>query len=205
MDPIELVNKADPDETVAWACGECGAVMNHRDLAVAHCALRLCKCGAECDRGCTVCRACIAKCAQGKLEAQVEAAEKIPANEYEGPVYWDQKDEYYLDAETAFEAVSDDVVCDQEGRDAAVLWACSKVHLLLDHVTIIKNALEAGEHYEGAYESVPKDAYEMLKVFLEEWNRQWGQKVESWFPDTKRQIIIPQEWWDEYDKDLCDD
>ena len=38
-------------------------------------------------------------------------------------------------------AVSADVICAQEGRNAAVLWACNQVHLLLDHATITKNAL----------------------------------------------------------------
>ena len=33
------------------------------------------------------------------------------------------------------------MIRDQEGRNAAILWACSQVHLLLDHATIAKNAL----------------------------------------------------------------
>lgn len=204
-DPIELVNKADPSDTVAWACGKCGTVVGHRDQALAHCAPKLCECGSECDRFYTACRGCMDKRARERLQAKVAKATEVSPADYDGPVYWEQYDEYYPDPETAFEAVADEVICDTEARQETVLWACTKAHLVLDHEDVISAALEAGEHHEGAYESLPKDAYEMLRVFLDEWNNRWGSAVESWFPDTTRRVMIPAEWWAEYDKDLCDD
>ena len=191
---IELVDKANPDKVIAWACGKCGIVCHDEQLALQHCGPVICECGNECDKPYYVCKDCRNKKQAEKERAAREAAKVVSAIDYHGPVHWDQKDEYYEDACMAFEAIADDfdVADDEVDRNAQTLWACHLQKLSFCAEDVISGALESGEHHEEAYEMISAKATKILQKFLDGWIKEHASCAESWFPNTKKRIEIPQ-------------
>ncbi len=191
IDPIELVDKKDPEKVIAHACGKCGTVCRNGKDAVEHCEPRLCKCGAVLDRTQAICSACWEKKRKADLQAKIDAAKPISATDYDGPVHWEQGDRYFSDVGEAFEHLADDGVRD------AILWPCDKLYLALNACDIIRDALETQEHHDEAEAS--EKAEKALQDFLDGWNDTFGEEVESWFPRCDEIVEIPQAWWDRHD------
>lgn len=192
IEPIELVDKNDPEKVIAYACGKCGIVCRGRNEAVAHCEPRRCDCGAETiSRTYRVCLVCLKKGQRSRLDNLVNAATPICAKDYDGPVHWEQEDRYFENAAVACEYLWDD------DRRGGILWPCSLKNLTLNAVDIITGAIENQEHHEEA--DAGADAEAELEEFIQAWNETHGKCVESWFPRYDEIVVIPQEWWDSHD------
>lgn len=202
--PIELVNKATPDKVIAWACGECGIVCPSEQVAKGHCAANVCDCGNFCAKHYTACPSCIKDNRAKKDLKKREAAEVVSADDYDGPVYWDQADEYFPDAAEAFDAVSDRVDFDAEEREAQTLWTCRKAFLTMDANDIISGELESQEHHDEAYNAISQKGVNVLQKLLDGWIEEHAGCVETWFPVEKKRIVFPQKWWTDHDEPYKD-
>jgi hypothetical protein len=201
-DPVVLV-RADDGVTAFYCCGECGKFCGVEEgYAKYHCGGRPCdECGEVCKPGRTKCESCSAKSRGEERAKRIADAKRLSASDYDGPVFWDEKDEYYPDVGEAWEAIKDENVCDMETARRQTLWACDVSHLSVDGEDVLLNALEYQEHHESAYDSIPGVGVTAFKDFCVSWNETYGKQVESWFPNSKL-LTIPDEWWDEYQKEV---
>lgn len=202
---IELVDKANPEKVLAWACGKCGIVCPDERHAKGHCLPNICECGNECIRHYTTCPDCIKRKQDERDRKLREAAEVVSAENYDGPVYHEQQDVYYPDAGEAFEAIADEVGFDDGERKALTLWTCDKVHLTLDANDVIQQALESQEHHEEASDLISNRGLGVLQGILDSWISEHGSWIETWVPSEKKRVEFPQKYWDEYDKEYKDD
>lgn len=193
-EPVVLI-RADTGEATFFCCGECGAFCgDDKNYAARHCGGQPCDlCGEPCRKNFTRCEACREKSRAEQSAAMIAKAEKLDAEKYDGPVFWDEKDEYYLDVGEAFEAVLDEFIDDFKGAKQQTLWACDKTFLKLVPSNILDQALESQEHHEDAYEAISGKAINELKAFCDTWNTTYGSGVESWLPN-KKLIVIPEAW-----------
>lgn len=199
--PIRFIREDGGDE-VLFCCGECGTFCGkEEDYAKYHCGGRPCDdCGGPCKQHYTKCEECQRKNRAEKDAERVAKAEKISANEYDGPVFWDENDRYYHDIGEAWEAIKDDFD-NVEDVKAQTLWTCDKLYLTLRPSDILDNALESQEHHDDARDWVSEKAYEELTRFCEAWNDAHGTSVESWFPNSKL-VVIPEDWLNEFTTEL---
>lgn len=188
---IELVDKAHPEKVVAWACGKCRVVCPDERLAREHCQPNICECGASCKKYHTACDKCIEEKRARKALQEREAAEVVSADTYDGPVFWQEEDRYYPNAEEAFEAVADDVFHD-EACKAQTLWTCDILKFRLDAGDIIDQELTRGEHHEDAAAMISGAATTVLQKLLDDWVEEHANDVESWFPSEKIRIEFPE-------------
>jgi hypothetical protein len=175
---LELVVKGS-GIIIAYACSECGRVFNTKNLAEICCEPAICECGRTCRKPWTACDTCLEKKRQDKERQKFEAAEKLPWEKYDGPVYFN--DEYYSDVEE----MADCLAC--AGIELPkYVWACRKFGLTLNAVDIISRELESQEFYEDAFEHVV--AISQLQEAIDEWSEK--QSLESWKVDRTRAVLL---------------
>jgi hypothetical protein len=175
---LELVVKGS-GAVVAYACPECGRVFNTKNLAEICCEPVICECGRTCRKPWTACDTCLEKNRQDKERQKFEAAEKLPWEKYDGPVYLN--DEYFVDVEDMADRFA------YAGIELPeYVWACTTALLTLNAEEIISRELEAQEFYEDAFEHVV--AISQLQEAIDEWSEK--QSLESWMVDRTRAVLL---------------
>lgn len=192
--PIALI-RSDTGVATFWCCAECGTFCgDQEDYAKYHCGGRPCDlCGQLCEKHKTRCPECIASERAKKDAERIAKAEKIKAEDYDGPVYWDERDTYYSDVGEAWEAICDDFYETVDLAKDQTLWACDVTQLTLHPNEILEAAIEGQEHHEDAMDHISQNAWDELRAFCENWNVEHGSAVKSWFPN-KKLVVIPDEW-----------
>ena len=192
--PIALVNQDDPSKVIAYACGECGAVVGvnklteeqAKGLAANHCGPWTCeKCGTEHDRSyqptCRVCFDRVNNERRAKQEAaRFDKAEKITA--HDGPVYSEEFDQFFADVDDML----DWCACEQV-MPPDYVWPCSVSYpsLMMDDVCDMALREHMDSNVEGELE-----AQKELADFLDEWNAK--QTSELWEP-RYGQVVVAEE------------
>jgi len=202
--PIAFI-RADGGEGSAWCCGTCGVYCDvDENYARYHCGGQPCElCGAPSQKFRIKCEDCIRKERHAQECAAIEKAKKISAEEYCGPVFWDERDEYYPDAETAWDAITDDFCADVDGAREQTVWCCDVMSLVLNAENIINDALAHDEHHDDAWEAMSNKALKEFQEFCEHWNEVYGSQVESWYRNSDL-IVFPEKWWEQYVKDIAE-
>jgi hypothetical protein len=127
-------------------CSECRIVHKTEGEAQACHGVRLCECGAPCERYRSQCHECQSK--QWLEESEKKEAErfakasKIPANEYNGGwVFSEDHDRYFDSVEALLEYIEDD---GEEGETAPeYVWACKDIGVPQAHIdSIMENCLD---------------------------------------------------------------
>lgn len=199
---LELVVRG-LSETVAFACPVCGTVFTlsvaqhppgperaRREAeAAGHCAARICECGAALeDKYYTACRSCLQKKALEKEQARFDKAAKLTIEEYDGPLYWEDRsgslgEGYFAGADEILD------YCEQEEVDVPrFVWACSQHAFTLDAESLLEDELERQEMYEGAGEDISDAARHKLQELLDTWSRE--QKLYAYQPDFSRAVVF---------------
>lgn len=111
-----------------------------------------------------------------------EKAEKIPAAEWNGPVYWN--DNYYSDVDDFLDQMADE----EFFEDVKYVWACDDVRpaCQLDLDSIIESATE--DAYED-FETDDLTGLEDLEKAIETFNK-LNEKPETWYSNEKIAIIL---------------
>lgn len=201
-EPHEIVLKAFPDKTVAYACAECGALYSTvifgggpeglvaaRHAAQTHCH-HFCACGAPVAINRSTCDTCWSARVKEKQEKVFEAATKVTIEEYEDqPIYWEgppggasmSGDGYFLNIEEFLDR------CEEEEVEVPpYVWATKPVPLSMDADFLLESALD--EHHEGARDEFPDGAELELQKLLDDWCSK--QKVKTWDTDYKRAVLL---------------
>lgn len=176
-EPLALLVKGrQPEEIVAWACGECGIVARS-EASARRCCDRRCDCGAPTPRPYTSCDACRKKewderAAEEarKEQARLEKAAKVKWDDYDGKcIYVPQADGggggegYFFDLGEFF-----DHFLDEPGVEVPTLvFACVPVKMSFNADDLISNACE--EMYEDASGDVGQGARQSLQKALDVW------------------------------------
>ncbi len=173
--------------TEAYICGQCGAKSFNKDLAEQCCKNYNCRvCGVELDRYRTICGLCSEK-------SRFEKAQKIPAAEYTGWVYW----EGHGYNEGFFESLAELIdYCDygergeREGERNKIplpeyVWACKVMTFKLDADRIIEDAYE--EAHEGAADNLKM--VDELEAFCKEFNEANKDNV-TYYVDDGRVVML---------------
>ena len=189
---IELTDRHLPEIVLAYACGVCGRVDTHA-WAGRCCARKFCDCGNEIVVGAyTACPVCINKAADKRKIEKYEAAKKVKAEDYNGPVFHENRDRFYSDISEAVEYVADDLES-LDDLEKQIFYTCTTSHLVLNADEIIDSAFECQDHCEDTYDSI--SGVDELKNFITTWNEEHGKSVATWFPSTEI-IIVPKDWWE---------
>lgn len=121
-----------------------------------------------------------------------DKAEVVSADDYDGPVFWEEADLFYPNAGDAFEDMYDSNLSDdQKWRESQTLYTCSIHNLVLDADDIIETALEHQEHHESAWDELSSKGIGELKMYIKKWNAEYGTDVATWEPNTKKRVEIP--------------
>lgn len=128
---IELVDKQNPDRTIAHACSKCRLVAPTREQALACCVPKPCElCSSDSETRTTIrnktlrlCKPCWTKAWAEEharvRTARLEKASKITEDEYLGKcLYSEDRDQYYFEGVAEY---LEDIEKDQEPED--FLWA----------------------------------------------------------------------------------
>ena len=196
-EPLELIVK-DRGDTVAWACGACGVVRADNAAAVS-CCWRNCE---DCDvlipldraywMVCSDCSGKRSRARSNKIEADhLRDAKLVSACDYALSydcdwVYW----EGHGFNEGFFESCGElEDYCSDEDIDLPdQAWACSPNQLTLDAKEIVADALESGEHYEGADENVSEAHWTLLQTILDAWCKDVA--IVSYMPNYHLRVVL---------------
>ena len=185
MNPFELF-LADHRPAGIWACGKCRIVA--RDLYTAErcCGPHYCpKCGTAVDSSYDkTCDTCFSAAEIAAEDARYAAAEKIPAENYDGWVYFDAQDKFY-------ESVADfrDLYwydADNEESRPTYVWACLSERI----VNCSIDDLRIGE--DNAYEDFEVEdcsGVVELEEALAKFNT-LNEKPLVYRPDYKRAVVL---------------
>ena len=197
--PEALYLKGNPIP-IAWACGTCGRVYA-RDSIQTCCATKICECGVEYDDATyTICPACRRQRDIDQFQAQIARAKKIGVEDYHGPVYSDNLDECYDDFGDAWQALLDSDDLHEIARESITFWACHVKPFSLGAGDIVYD--ELGNHFEGA--EIGDDPQTELQHVLDVWIGKYAGDIETYEQDTTRMLVIPDDCWEEYDKELAE-
>lgn len=218
---IPLVNKDNPNEIVAYACGVCGVVFvlprkstDEMLACVKRNAERHCPKETFCDCGVrihpdephsvykTACKECRAKRYKEKLAERrakhrrtaIAVGNTVTPKDYSGPVYWEEEDKFFSNFDEACEAIYDDAPKEPLADvflRSQTLWTCTVEHLALDANTIIENAIEAMEPPDGVDIDPSAEAMTELREFVRQWNAIHGVNAGDVWWESGRLILIP--------------
>lgn len=194
MDAIELVKRG-TDEVVLVACGKCGVLASPlafaspnlpaaRAAAEACCRSKRCKqCDAELEKTyfCTACAACVQANYEAKEARVYEMAIKVPAHEWDGPVF--VNDEFFSSVDECLDWLEDN------GHDPATTRVYGSVRVdfpKIDAADIVDRAMEDRECGEDAREQVTDIAG--LQSAIDAWVAK--QAFQYWHEDRSRAVIF---------------
>ena len=168
-----------------FICGECKYTRPSQEQAEQCCRPNICKCGAESGRTWLVCAACRHRDAEARDEARWAKASKVPAGDYAGWVYDDDKDEFHSDVGAFVDAWE----CDHEEGDEprGRLYACVPMDFALNAADMLESATQ--DHHEDAYDDFDAGAVNELQAFLDGWAQ--ANAPTSVQPDYSRAIVLP--------------
>ena len=121
-------------------------------------------------------------------EKRFAAAKKIPAAEYDDPVYWEGHlgsfgDGYFANADEVLD------YCESEGIGLpAYVWACDEQKFTLDADKIIESELARQETWEDAEEQISEADRRELGEFLSAWSKKVA--LSGWTHSIVRAVII---------------
>lgn len=173
-----------PIEQSYWQCSVCG--LNHvlKETAEKCCEPWTCT---ECGE---VLRYKVSRCEKCVEKARFNNAEKVDLKDWDGPVFTEAVDNYdgmgyFEDIGEFIEFCKESYSCEDIEELPAYVWACETIQ----HKLCIDNALESmlDEAHEDAYDQL-NDVKE-LEDFVIQWNAK--QTVESWYPDYKKAVLLP--------------
>lgn len=170
------------DRPVALACKTCGTVhpLGQEERAAQCCQPYHCEhCGVETRRYYTICDDCRRKLEREKEEARFRAATVVPWDEAAGAMLFDEEHDRWIGEE--WEVLEGD-------PPTRYAYATAPRALSLDANGIIEDALESGEHHEGAGDDISDAERADLQAFLDDWCRRTG--VVSHFPDHSRVVLF---------------
>jgi hypothetical protein len=191
MNAVELYRKNEDGtyrKTGVWACINCRVVYRTQDDAEQCCKPRQCaECDREAQKGWTLCPECLQTHETEEEKARYDAAEKIPASEYDGPVY-DGAETYFSSVSEYLDEVEDGYVPLQP-----YLWAC---HIRRLHVDAKQQAYDIAENVvcDADCEHIGTEdvkGLDELEAAIEAWNN--AQTAEYWVPDVRRAVILSDE------------
>lgn len=160
MDAQELYLK-DGRSAGVYYCAQCKRVSRTEEEAERCCSPNVCACGAECTRYYTSCKACIDRKGAEDTAALVAKARKVPAHEWDDPVWPDGSDGFASVAEA---------LDHYDGEDEEMpwpVWGTREDRMRLGAEAIIDHATE--EMYEGARDQIRDDAVRELQTLLDGW------------------------------------
>jgi len=189
--PVKLVRESD-GAAVAHACATCGRVYSLNDAFAERCCDRHCEdCNASLSpdfrkQPYTVCDRCRAKREAARDAAMIAKASRVPASEYDGPVYVDGawNDGYLRDLDE-FEEWWE---CEHDESDPmpSEVWACTTRRIQIPSAdSIVEQATQ--DEYDGAYDAMPP--IDALQAAIDVYNA--SVTAESWEVDYSRRIVLP--------------
>jgi predicted nucleic acid-binding Zn-ribbon protein len=170
------------EKPVALACGKCGTVYGLGDESgAARCCepYQCSECGTETRRYHTICDSCRGARRREREREQFEAATVIPFDARAGEMLYDEEHDRWI---TDFEDAEDS---DPPTRYA---YATTPRRLSMDAGQTIEDAIEGGEHHEGAYDEVSDAETAELQAFLDGWCERTG--IVSHLPDYSRVVLF---------------
>lgn len=195
MDTQELFVK-DGRSAGVYACGKCHRVGMDKAWVDLCCVPRICQdCNKEeIKKGYTVCEPCFWKHERKKELARFEKATKISDDDYTGPVFNPNNDEFYGDTWEMCDRLLDDRGEDESEDDAlpSYVWACDLEPVLHVNVEqIIESACEnAGPVFNEEYlEESAFEGVEEFKKAAQAFN-DINAKLSLWVPDYSRAVLI---------------
>jgi len=187
---------------VAYACGKCKTVAASpaqyigedadaaaRQSASEHCGPWFCACGKERptrhDLVCQTCR----RAESDKREAERRAgylakAKRVPLDEYEGDVFYDEDASEYLTRDEVLDRIA-------EGEVPGLLFGTTETGFTLDASEIITAEFESGDHHEDASEQLDYGATDALQEALDAWCAEYAAKVITSWPDHSVIVELP--------------
>ncbi len=198
-------------QVLGWSCGACDAIFTPGDdvaeeMALFHCAERICGCGQHLKPPYVECVDCLMLARIEKEEAEREVAfktaKKITWQDYwrdnpDAQVYCQIDDAYYPNADTLLNDGDYTFFPDPDkpphpsGRsepDTAPTWAwaCTSIKLRMCAQDFIDSALD--EHFEDAGGALDTSDEVELQKLLDEWCAK--QNVQTFFPDYTRIVTF---------------
>jgi hypothetical protein len=189
--PVEIVRKTD-QSTVGFACGTCGILFTTKkdDLtdvdeaksaATQHC-VRSCACGKPLDyHYYIICKDCRAAKEAEKEKARFEKATKVTIEDYDGPVFWNDK--FFSDVDSLLDDLENDGVDVPE-----YVWATAPQNFELSASDILERELERQDMHEDAWDHIGKKAVDTLQAYFDVWCKEVG--LVSYFEDTTRAVLL---------------
>lgn len=181
-------------EIAAYACPECRDVVSSATtagseesaarIAAEHCRPKVCSdCGAE-KPARSFCRPCNDRRNAEREAARFAKAKKVPASEYEGPVYSADgsggDDGWWLTLEEAL----DDF---EEGKAPPYFYGSYEVRFQLNIDHALEAEAEGGEHHDEILDQL--DDVDELRAYVELWNKR--QTAHSFTEDGNVAVITP--------------
>jgi hypothetical protein len=192
MNATELF-QSDGKPTGIYFCGKCRIVSHHRLLADQCCQNYTCDtCGADTGaRHWTLCDPCREKQSKETAKARYEKAEKIPADKYDGWVYFNglqRNDGFAQDVG----ALLEDLECQREEDGSEVktpeyVWACSpKYFATIDLDNVLENLEQ--DAWED-FDRIDYNGLDELQQAVDKFNES-NKHLVIWEPDYSRAIIL---------------
>lgn len=187
MNPFELF-LADHRPAGIWACGKCRIVAPNLCTAERCCGPRYCpKCGKVVESSYDkTCDGCFSDAEIAAEDARYAAAEKIPAENYDGWVYLDAGDKFFESVADLLDYLHWERTDNAEADRPAYVWACLSERI----VNCSIDDLRIGE--DNAYEEFEVEDCSGI-VELEEALAKFNKLNESllvYRPDYKRAVVL---------------
>ena len=183
-----------------WFCEKCKYTARSEAEALRCCSVRHCeKCGTQYRERSYTCQPCWTKEQIEKAAAAWAKAEPIDAAAYTGEMiyvetedghpYGGSHDGYFCGVEELAECVADGVYEDDASATPTLyVYATSPAKMSFgDAWDEIDSALERGDFYDGARDSIPSEAGTELQDFLDQWVAKYSPT--AYFPDYSKKII----------------
>lgn len=178
MDAFEL-HTPQGKPTGIFACYKCRLVRKDRKDAEQCCLPRICECGTIVQpRAFLKCSQCRQKESARRYEERWAKAIKISIDKYDGPIYDDEHDQFFSDADALYTMMQD------EDYVPGHLYPCHEISLRIYASDVVYHALE--DHHSEA--DVPHHEIERLQDVLDAWTA--SQSVASWEPDHTRGLYL---------------
>jgi len=203
--PKEIVVRS-TDALVAYACPNpnCGMLFlfrkddteedkrRKRDEAAAHC-VKVCACGKPLDYHYFLrCEACRAEKEARREKLAFDNAQKVSIDDYpeNSPVFWEggcgdmEGDGYF----SSLSALLD--YCEDEGKELPTyVWACRRHDFTLDAAGVVQANL-AAQDIDPAGVRLTDSDFDALQKVLNDWIEKQGPKLQAWFQDTNRAVVL---------------
>lgn len=171
---------------VGWACGTCGNVWPSRGSAVYCHGRPVCACGRTiAQKGYVACPRCRIEHEHQRRERFIARAEWIDPDDYDGPVWSFETDQYYSSIEEAVESLADD--CDAPFE--LVLWPCDQDEVKLPDAGVLLEDIAEAASVDVEIDW-PDSAYVELQRVINDWNAKYAAENVVWYYRTDQVILL---------------